>query len=431
MSAGIKKTFIHKYASGNVGVVVNETSAGEYSYFYEDNKARTLLASFSPLGTGFVNHTRKPSAPRFVASKTTGTISDENGNTIEYFDWQPKRPTCKFGPSKPQKMFINPCLSFFLTDQFDLKVTFRASQGFLEFQVGKPSRPSYMDKIKKRTLTGHLLLDLPEDTPTLKQRQTLLASNPAAANMKKAQEFGWTLPRASPSGREYAQITVSDDLKPIINDGNYSISTLSNFRTTIGANVLGLKTLLRETAKDPNASVNLGGTAKSQDLQVPSAIYKRFAPPPPLPEIVKNTKLLAHVASESPSQLIVVLCSDRGAGECRIAEKAYARIHKKTNALCKKQGIAAEKHTHKLVVCDCSKQPDCIAKRYNFNVYPMYMMYYGGKLVFIGDKFNGFSTAPEDFEKEIVKQNKQARKNIFLPDDYRFIDPRHASFSDV
>lgn len=132
---------------------------------------------------------------------------------------------------------------------------------------------------------------------------------------------------------------VSDDLKPIINDGNNSIENLSNFRTTIGANVLGLKTLLRETAKDPNASVNLGGTGKSRGLQVPPAIYKRFIPPPPLPEIVKNTKLLSHVASESPSQLIVVLCSDRGAGECRIAEKAYARIHKNTNALCKKQGI--------------------------------------------------------------------------------------------
>jgi hypothetical protein len=61
----------------------------------------------------------------------------------------------------------------------------------------------------------------------------------------------------------------------------------------------------------------------------------------------------------------------------------------------------------------------------------MYMMFYGGKLVFIGNKFNGFSTAPEDFEKEIAKQNKQARKNIFLPADFRFIDPRHASLSDV
>jgi hypothetical protein len=55
------------------------TLSGEYSYFYEDNKQRTLLASFTPLGTGFVNHTRKPSAPRFVATKATGTISDEVG----------------------------------------------------------------------------------------------------------------------------------------------------------------------------------------------------------------------------------------------------------------------------------------------------------------------------------------------------------------
>lgn len=99
-------------------------------------------------------------------------------------------------------MYVNPCLSFFLTDQFDMKMTFRGTNGFHEFNVGKPSRPSYLDRIKTKTLTGHLILDLPKTTPTLKQRQTLLAANPAAANMKKAQEFGWVLPRASPSGRE-------------------------------------------------------------------------------------------------------------------------------------------------------------------------------------------------------------------------------------
>jgi len=407
----------------------------------------------------------------------TGTLSDDNGNTLEYFDWKPKRPGLKvsemcsrpsapptgvpqfhpspfyllapqFGPSKSQKLFINPCLSFLITSQTDLLMSFRSSAGFQEFNVGKPSRVSYMDKIKTKTLTGHLILDLPDGTPTLKERQgeigrgakggwseataktpyyllvtnnlsssrrlsplplVLLAANPAAANMKKAQEFGWTLPRASPSGREYAQITVRPSLQPVINDGNDSIDKLSNFRTTIGENVLGLKTLLRETAKDPNASVNLGGTGKSRGLQVPPAVYKKFIPPPPLPEMVKNTKLISHVASESPSQLVVVLCSDRGAGECRRAEKEYAKLYKKTNEVCKKRGVEGEKHMHKLIVCDCSKQPDCIAKKYNFNVYPMVIMYYGGKLVFIGDRFNGFGTATADFEKEIEKQNKQAR----------------------
>ena len=176
--------------------------------------ASNPVFTLTSLAAGFVNHQRS-SKPMFTASKKTGSISDSKGNLLEYFDWQPKRPGLAFGPSKPQKMYINPCLSFFLTDQFDLKMTFRGTSGFHEFDVGKPSRPSYLDRIKTKTLTGHLILDLPKTTPTLKERQTLLASNPAAANMKKAQEFGWVLPRASPSGREYTQITVRDDLKPV------------------------------------------------------------------------------------------------------------------------------------------------------------------------------------------------------------------------
>ncbi|GMH72339.1 hypothetical protein TrLO_g1662 [Triparma laevis f. longispina] len=430
MSAATKKTTIHKYASGNTGVVINDTDAGPYSYFYDDSKKNTLLASFAPQGTGFVNHLRS-SKPMFTASKTTGSIGDAQGNSLEYFDWQPKRPGLKFGPSKPQKMYINPCLSFFLTDQFDMKMTFRGTNGFHEFNVGKPSRPSYLDRIMTKTLTGHLILDLPKTTPTLKQRQTLLAANPAAANMKKAQEFGWVLPRASPSGREYAQITVQDDLKPVINGGNADIDRLKNFRTTIGKNVLGLKTLLRETAKDPNASVNLGGTGGTGELGVPPSVYKKFVPPPPLPMTVPAHKLLDHITSETPSQLIVVLCSDRGPGECRKAERQFAQIHKKTNTFLKKNDIDPQKHDFKLIVSDNSRLPDPIAKKYNFNVLPMYMMYYGGKLVMIGDKFNGYSTMKEDLEIEIKNNVLRARKNLFLPNDFRFIDPRHAEYKDV
>ena len=61
----------------------------------------------------------------------------------------------------------------------------------------------------------------------------------------------------------------------------------------------------------------------------------------------------------------------------------------------------------------------------------MYMMFYGGKMVFIGDKFNGFSTYPEDLKIEIENNVQRARKNLFLPDDFRFLDPRHAEYKDV
>lgn len=212
---------------------------------------------------------------------------------------------------------------------------------------------------------------------------------------------------------------------------------------------------MRETAKDPNASVNLGGTSKSRGLQVPPSVYKKFVPPPPLPQIVPASKLLKFVVGESPSQLVVVLCSDRGAGACRTAEKHYAKLHKQTNLECTKNGVDPSKvrktsaskyctktsssanavhnaqHDFRLIVSDNSRQPDPLAKRFNFNVYPMYMMFYGGKLAFIGDKFNGFSTYPDDLKIEIENNVQRARKNLFLPDNFSFLDPRHAEYKDV
>ena len=52
MSSATKKTTIHKYSGGHIGVVINDTDAGPYTYFYDDTKNKTLLASFTPLGTG-------------------------------------------------------------------------------------------------------------------------------------------------------------------------------------------------------------------------------------------------------------------------------------------------------------------------------------------------------------------------------------------
>ena len=108
-------------------------------------------------------------------------------------------------------------------------------------------------------------------------------------------------------------------------------------------------------------------------------------------------------------------------------------MHRSLGAAVKKQGMSEEDHAHRLILADCSKQPDCLAKKYNFNVYPMYMMFYGGKLVFIGNKFNGFGSEVADIEKEIEKRVGMAKKNIFLPDDFRFIDPtgRTTTFKDV
>jgi len=426
MSTAPKQTTILKYPSGRIGVCINYVSAAKYSYFYTDTTPSILIASFDPLGVGFVNHNNPNKAypPWFTCSKKGGIMSEVNGDVKERFDWAPKRPSVKFGISKPTLLRISPSLQFMVTAKYDLKMTFRGSDGFHEFECGAPNTivtGTYLDKITHRSLTNHITISLSNYT-TLRDQQTMLAQNPAAANMKMAQEYGWTLPRASASAAELIPIT-DGDLREDITGQNDRIKLLNDFRTSVGRNVVTLKTTLRETAKDPTASINLGVTLTDRPLSVASATYTRAVPPPPLPEVISNRNLMKCMASAKSDQLQVVCCSDRGAGECRTTEKAFARLHRATNATIKKIGVSPDQHTSKLILADCSRQPDCLAKRFSFNVYPMYIYFYGGKLVAISNRFCGNSSEIEDLPQEIERCLGRAKKNLFLPEGFKFLEP--------
>jgi hypothetical protein len=135
MTEASRKTTILKYASGTVGVCVNKTPAGDFYYFYDDTSPPTLLSSFNSRGVGFVNFAGGRNAPRFSSTAKAGVISDEEGGTVERFDWEPKRPSARFGISKPAKLVLNSSLTFHVVDKHDLRMQFRGERGYHEFQV--------------------------------------------------------------------------------------------------------------------------------------------------------------------------------------------------------------------------------------------------------------------------------------------------------
>ena len=303
MSTAVKKTTIHKYSSGRVAVCINDTDGGAYSYFYSDSDPSDLLSSFDCRGVGFVNHSVSPNPPRFVSGKGGGTISKDNGDVVERFDWLPKRPSASSGVSKPTRMILNPQLVFMLTDKHSMTMTFRGSRGFIEFELGAPNTAksgTYLDK-STRSLTGRLSVKLSNHV-TLKDQQTLLADNPAAANMRKAQEYGWPLPRASASAAKLVPIG-DETLRGDVAGQSFRIGELLDFRTSIGRNTRSLKAALQATSRDPSSGGNFGTTKSNRALSVASSKYRRAVAPPPLPEVVGNGELASYVEGARSGQV--------------------------------------------------------------------------------------------------------------------------------
>lgn len=58
--------------------------------------------------------------------------------------------------------------------------------------------------------------------------------------------------------------------------------------------------------------------------------------------------------------------------------------------------------------------------RYNFHATPMFLMYYGGKLVFASGTLGRDGTTPKDLDSAIEHALQDAAKQNFMPDDFQF-----------
>ena len=411
--------------------------------------------------------------PAFTSTLSRGRVCDARGEVLDFFDWSPKKPGAGSGPKGGSlRINVTPSLTFACNGKFEMEMTFRGASGIHVFDLSFPhaANGTYLDHCFK-TLTGKL--ELTVHAQTLSERQTAMAVNPAAQTIAKAQMFGWPLPRMSPSGRECEAVQLRPDLKDLVSDANEQILHIKEYRTEVGRNVDQSLDTIKSVGKTLNLSKRRTGKLLLQDgdepesnidqttspstalslslspllplhsssfsssptkgLSVPSATYQRAVPPPSLPPIVKGSKMLDFVKGEALDQLIVCCCSDRGTTECRKAEKELAIVHRDhcSSLAATKRSEKSGGADFKVVLVDCSKQPDVVAKTFNFNVYPMYFMFMAGKLCFIGNKFNGFSTYVEDFLIEIQKAAVRAKRGDLLVDDFRFLSPRNATIDKV
>ena len=58
--------------------------------------------------------------------------------------------------------------------------------------------------------------------------------------------------------------------------------------------------------------------------------------------------------------------------------------------------------------------------RYNFHATPMFLMYFGGNLVFASGTLGRDGITPKDLDSAIEHATQDAAKQNFLPDDFQF-----------
>lgn len=522
------------YPSGQVAVMTNRVDGGVYSYFYDDNSKHTLLANFNFAGIGFVFYSNGEA--RFITTKQGGMECTDTGRIKQEWLWEHKG---RMGPPAPISFNLNSSMRFSCVSKTNITIKFSAIEK--AFEVGKPQSRSdtYLDKVTGKDLDGRLKLTL--NRPTLVKRQTS-GGNQVRAELKKAQELGWALPRLSASGRETAFVEVRKGLEPIMTNSEELNASLRGFTTEIGRNVLAHSTLLAPHSRGSTGGNRLKlGTENWSSVKaaVPPAKVRRARPPPPLPPLIPPSQLPQLLTDAERGQLVVVCLTTRNSTECKRAEqlctaaqahwlrqhkmtlnKASAKVvslraapplplppvtpattsppssaekgerrqskavgKRKESAVRKESaagssqrklsnrgagsdgkrgsfddGVSAEESERvgnesgdrrgvessgieelveapasdteisaslpeRVVLLDC-RRAVTLPKRHNITVFPMYMIYYEGHLLFLSNTFNGFGSTQQDFMLQMEKSRADARRGDFLPDDYKLASVR-------
>ena len=83
-----------------------------------------------------------------------------------------------------------------------------------------------------------------------------------------------------------------------------------------------------------------------------------------------------------------------------------------------------------MVLAECLTDKT-LPKKYGFNLFPMFLFFCGGRLVFLGNRFNNGVCSLSNFEIQMAKSINDARNSAFLPDDYALPALADASFSSI
>ncbi|EQC29698.1 hypothetical protein SDRG_12698 [Saprolegnia diclina VS20] len=417
---------ILRYGSGSVLAVISRVDGAKYGQFYDDTRLdgqpTQLLVGFSFGGNGFANY--RTGQQRFVATNADVLVAGEDGEILQHYRWDPTSVTALLPHSIDLQ--LNSVMTLKCSSQAAIQLTVK-HHSLLVFELGRPVRASYLNKIQRRRVDGTLELAIPR--PTLVDRQDRQSETPT----KKAQRYNWHLPRVSASGREVDKVSVQSHLQPLVETNKSLVLRLKSYSTAIGQNVHD-----QVEAQRSIPCHSFFSPIKRQHSYIPSAkIAKPKGIVKTLPRL--HPRFLDHmVARMKSNQLLVVVCSNLSTSDCVQAERMLATIEVEwaTDDAARPldDDTPPREHNHgayedpapdralsakRIVLVDCSTST-LLSTRHNFRVYPMFLMYYGGQLGFCANTFNGFGRSAKDFVAQVKTTIRNCQRNQFLPTNFRF-----------
>eukprot|EP00698_Gefionella_okellyi_P003789 TRINITY_DN13522_c0_g1_i1.p1 TRINITY_DN13522_c0_g1~~TRINITY_DN13522_c0_g1_i1.p1 ORF type:complete len:482 (-),score=94.55 TRINITY_DN13522_c0_g1_i1:63-1508(-) len=423
------------YPSGRLAVVISKGSDGLYHQIFDDNPQRTILGSFDYQGVGSVMY---PSSHTRLALRADGgcLCDDQDGKThigdvLRSWFW-----------SKPLTEAISvPVNKYFkltIKSQQDILLRFNCQAVDKTFDLGeKRTRgESYLSRSLGTTKTGlnrgKIQVNLEGKHKTLVQREIERVAKPRAVFSVQAKDIEAPDLRKivtdADTFMEGADAAFHVDPFSVKPPTHQSLQTLHNtlrksdFRRSLSPDVLNTITtsvkqltsatteqLVAEAAKAP---------ARGALIKV-SGKYTHLVPKTK-PSLRLNLKTLTsatfdkYLADAPRDVLVLVCCFANWISESRRQEQILSLTwgeieHDRTSAASSTTALPYD------IVKFEMAESRMLNDRYGIRGLPMYLAYYGGRLVFASNTFNGRNVDKQNIRAQLQKSVDEARRGKFLP----------------
>jgi len=399
------------YPSGNVAVAVTCPRGGGLSHsFYLDGQSK-IVASFDNEGVGFVVYPES-GAPMLSITKAGGCLTARDGHLMRKWLWKTQLKRLKFG-SEPIECRINNAMTLSCRSRTKVVVKYELFVE-MDFQVGLP--------------------DTKGGSETKSHGSSSSSSSSSSGGggghrnetiLEKTQRLNYSLPRLSASGRETKAVLrlPPETLKRGIGD---IVSIANELQTRLNSNALKSSiTLNKELAEGAGdriwrdraagkreKTIKFGSSYTSEYKQVP-----RTKDPLIRIRTLLPAQMLDTVDASSPSKMIIAVMTSDKYSESRPALKKTRWVATQVKKIWKE----AEKNgvTYSFYEADCSKKNNVLVQRYNLTSYPVWLMWYGGKLLYAGSTFANFGVSKEEFVEHITTLVKNPGQH-FKPEGWKF-----------
>jgi hypothetical protein len=317
-----------------------------------------------------------------------GALTDRDGALLREWRWQTQLPRLRFG-AEPIEVRLNNAMTLVCRSRTEITVTYVL---FVEraLRVGLPST-------KAQRPPPQAAGTPPEGAPRDHHRDETV--------LEKTQRLNYSLPRLSASGRETKAVlrAPQDELKRGIGD---IVATTDALMVRLQSDAMKSSITKRSEYageagdriwRDRAAGVRQPRAKKFGEGYV-SVYGAQASMKDPLLSIrvLSPRALIDAVEASEPSRLVFCVCTSRKYSESRPAVKKSRWVA--TQVLKKWEQGACNGAQFAFYECDCSRAKNALQRRYNLTSFPVWLWWYGGKLVFAGGLFENCGSGQKDIE---------------------------------